>query len=427
MPNTQETQSYITKIKHLLETDEEANLLLACQLIESNQLPIAPFINHLYVWWEIHYDEGSSSEKALYKLLNQSSDKAFRRYFQTRQKSNLLIAKGIGEDTVHSFMKGVERINSLNTSLIANLILQLTQAGGAYCLENNTAPAEKVIGQLIDRNMLGLGCFGLSYLPTEIGLFPEITHLYLDDNLFTEIPQALQNLTNVEEISWQNTPLSDEAIQSLESFFPVAMAHHYFQQGKELGQAGDYKQAKDYGKKATTLNPQEPKYWLYQGVYLENIDQQSQAIDHYEKTIALDPSSVIAFSGKGSCLVGLKRYEEAIMVINAGLDLPNIHQAKYTVYHKHMHYHKGIAYYNLLQYEASHEAYDQTLFIDPDFAHALYGKACIYAEEKQKYDMLEYLQRAIAQENKYRFDAPLDEDLKNYWDDEDFIALVQAS
>lgn len=432
MNYSSEDQENIRKIKGLLETNEPVNVILACELITSLQLPIITFLNHLYLLWEIHFYGEEEIASATFPLLNRCPDVFFIAYLQKRQaqeeSDHQIILEIADPADVYDFLVDyITPIKVLDVALIANLLLKWTQSTGAYCLKYQTAPNEYIIQcLLVDDNYISLNGFGLDYLPEEIGLFPQITTLDLSNNNFQEIPQSLQNLEKLTYIYFDNTPLSKKAINQLEVFFPIIMAEGYADLAEEADNDKNYSQALYYSQKATSLNSQKTTYWINQGVYLEHLDQIPEALDCYDKVISIDPSNVLAHSNKAGRLIGLKRYEEALTTIKAGLALYSTQSSLNLRWKKIMYYHKGLTLYHLKKYEQAQQAYDEALLVDNTYGKALFNKACVYALQHNKPSMLIYLQKAIDQNAQYGPDALTDKDLEAYWSDRDFLAVAQA-
>ncbi len=97
--------------------------------------------------------------------------------------------------------------------------------------------------------------------------------------------------------------------------------------------------------------------------YQEKYDQ---AIQYYDKALAIDPNDTYALSSKGYALDGLGKYEEAIQYYDKALAIdPNDANALNG---------KGYALGNSGNYTEAVEYLDKALAIDPNDANALNGK-----------------------------------------------------
>ncbi|OJJ23781.1 hypothetical protein BKI52_05370 [marine bacterium AO1-C] len=431
MSDLSEKKENIVKIKNLLETNEPTNILLACQLIESLQLSVSTFLSHLYLLWEIHFYAENKVVPTVKPLLEKCPDSMFAQHLRHREAQgddyDQIFLEEADEAALDDFFTNVLMpIQALDVATIANLLLKWQGQGGAYCLKHQTASNEYIIRYLIEEDgYLWLEGFGLDELPEEVGWFPQITKLDLKKNHFKEIPQSLKKLENLERIYIGDTPLSQDAYHKLENFFPVAMAKHYSDLARDASRNEAYTDALLYSQKATLLHDEKVSYWINQGVYLEKLDQAAQALTCYNKAISLDRSSAVAYSNKIGRLVGLQRYQEALTTIEIGLDLYSKHPSLDLKWKKIMYYHKGLTLYYLKKYEEAQKAYDESLHIDNMYASALFNKACVFALQHNKSEMLVYLQKAIDQNDQFRQDAPQDKDLEAYWQDSDFLAVIK--
>ena len=256
MGSLSEKQEAVTKIKKLLETNEEANILLACQLIESLQLSVNTFLNHLYLFWEIHFYTENKVVSTILPLMEKCTDPMFIQHLRYREEQEYDEEQVMLEDVESAalddfFTNVLAPIKVLDVTVIANLLLKWEHQAGAYCLKNQTASNEYIIRHLVEEDgYLWLDGFGLDVLPEEVGWFPQITTLDLSGNNFKEVPQSLEKLENLERIYLDGTPLNPDAFQKLENFFPKVMASYYGDLARKLFKDEAYTQAIDYNEKA---------------------------------------------------------------------------------------------------------------------------------------------------------------------------------
>ncbi len=103
---------------------------------------------------------------------------------------------------------------------------------------------------------------------------------------------------------------------------------------------------------------------LQQGMY-------DQAIEYYDRVLALDPNHVMALYNKGSILDDLGRYQEAIEYYDTALAIdPN---------HINALNGKGVALVNLGRHQEAIEYFDRVLAIDPNDTDALNNKGLALA------------------------------------------------
>ncbi|WP_299462692.1 tetratricopeptide repeat protein [uncultured Microscilla sp.] len=374
-------QNAIIQIKQLIESGRKENVALALGLIKGGGM-VPALVTHLCAILLIYHDDAVIKNAAvkLYKL-----PLAFRYY------GGLVY----NDDTINRMLAIAEDYPDIDASLLVKLIFEQTGKMAAYCLENRLVPAQQVIAQQVKGDLLNLSQMKLSFLPSEIGLFPQIKHLNIEGNLFDSLPDELQNLKQLEHIYFDDTPLNVESIKQLEGFFPKAMAEYYAEKGTMIMYANtnvwnDYKEALHYLTKATLLDTSDAYYLIEQATILRKMRKHQQAIDILDKALALYKTN--ASSGK---------YKEQ------------------GIYND-----QGISYIRLGKYAKAHQVYNKALHIDPKYGNAWYNQACAYAQQQNKEKMLYCLARAIYLRNFFKVEAKKDADFADFYKDFDFMQLV---
>lgn len=134
----------------------------------------------------------------------------------------------------------------------------------------------------------------------------------------------------------------------------------------------------------TKLQPGEPGNWVGRGQMLLELKRYEEALDSFEKSSSLDSSGRTDVLGmKAAALTGLKRYDEALILINKVLD------------------------------------------DFPAEASLIYNRACIYSLKGDKANALNDLQRAINLDASLRQFSTSDEDFKSLWNDAEFRKLTE--
>ena len=122
--------------------------------------------------------------------------------------------------------------------------------------------------------------------------------------------------------------------------------------------------------------------WYNRGISLAGLDRREEAIESYDKAIAINPDYHQAWSNRGLSLLYVKRFEEAI------------------------------------------ESFDKALEINPDDASTIYNKACCLSLMGDRIAALHWLEKAITLNSKYRELAKTDDDFASLRDNEQFQRLV---
>ena len=409
-----EDQEAIEKVKKLFESGQEENVALALQLIESGGVS-ADLLTHLFFIKAFFYDR-YIAHKA-YELFCQNASEELIYYVHYRWDDAL----SIYEQEINQFLTKTESFKNLETSILANLIFKYTNRGASYCIKNNTQPIQNILEAIIDDESLSFYYFKLDELPSEIGLFTDIKHLVLSYNNFVDIPDTLANLVNLESIEIDEVPLSGEAIKKLEGFFPKAMAEYYYQLATSYDENLD--QSNIYMKQAIDLDKDNSDYWVLLGIITDDMGQQNTAIAYYDQAILLDKNNAVAFVNKTRTLGHMGYYEEALKSVENGIEVynPSNHSDDLE---SALYCHKGLSLFYLKNHAEALAAYDKSIQISPYTASAWYNKSCLYSKEENKPEMLKNLQESILLDEKFKNIASSDKDFEEYWQDEDFLALV---
>ena len=89
-------------------------------------------------------------------------------------------------------------------------MLQFTGRAGAFCLKYQTNDPYVILQQIYTAQAftLSFNSFVLETLPTEAGLFVDAERLVLSHNQFADVPDSLVNLTQLQSIELEATPLT---------------------------------------------------------------------------------------------------------------------------------------------------------------------------------------------------------------------------
>ena len=101
-----------------------------------------------------------------------------------------------------------------------------------------------------------------------------------------------------------------------------------------------------------------------------------EALQFYDKVLAIDPSSVNALNSKGLALDHLQRYDEAVQTFDKAL---SINPSSVNALNN-----KGLALEHLQRYDEALQFYDKALSLDPSSIQALNGTSSILAELKKE-------------------------------------------
>jgi tetratricopeptide (TPR) repeat protein len=101
-----------------------------------------------------------------------------------------------------------------------------------------------------------------------------------------------------------------------------------------------------------------------------------EAIQYYDKVLAINPSAVGALNSKGLALDHLQRYNESLPYFDKALSVNPSSVNALT--------NKGLALDHLQRYDEALQSFDKALEIDPSNPKALDGKASMLSKVKQE-------------------------------------------
>ena len=130
-----------------------------------------------------------------------------------------------------------------------------------------------------------------------------------------------------------------------------------FNKGMALLNLRKYKQAIEWYNKALAIDSEDVSALRQKGWALYKLGKNKQAIEWYNKALAIDPNNVIALDSKGEILMNLRKHNQAIRCFNKALAInPNYTYALND---------KGLALYKLGKYKQALKYFDTALAIDP--------------------------------------------------------------
>ena len=419
-----EDQEAISQVKKLLESGEKQNIELALQLIKGGGLA-QEFVTHLYALSIFYNDDDSLKRRAKVNYKKLASDNL---YSFTKYKWNVY-SEYFNESKMTDFLVKMGQHSELDDKVLANMALLYSHKGAKYCLEHKTAPPRKIIEQLIDQDMLDLDYMCLNALPKEIGLFSQIKFLYLEGNNFTDIPDEIANLKQLQSLSYKDTPLTSKAFKKLEKFFPkIFAAQYYMEVIDDINQGINYDNSLKVLNKILSLDPTYATAWNDKGRVLQESKKSDEALECYDKYMEYaeyDTDKALSRVNKALALQNLARHEELNKTAREAKDiLKNIPPgSRDRVYY----FSQGLALFFMKDYDSALKAYDQGLARDQYDGVLWYNKACTYAKQHNKEEMLHHLVRSIQLRQRFREEATEDIDFKEYWEDEAFLKAIKEA
>src|SRR6266702_480697 len=167
--------------------------------------------------------------------------------------------------------------------------------------------------------------------------------------LHASVPAQAAALTIITE---QHRALVLRAQKTKEQWVDEGNAHY---------RARRYAEALEAYERAIALDPQDAFFHYHRGNALRRLKRYEEALVSFEQAIELDPNLAYAYNWKGNALRHLKRCEESLLAHGQAIALdPNDIL---------FHYNKGIAFYTLKRYEEALVAYGRAVELDPNSAN----------------------------------------------------------
>ncbi len=118
------------------------------------------------------------------------------------------------------------------------------------------------------------------------------------------------------------------------------------------------------------------------------LNQPAEALDHYAKSIAMDPHYSEYYNESANLLQGLERYEEALGTYDLAI--------RYSAPYPEVYFNKGVCHSQLEQWDAALASFAQSLELNPDQPEAYLLRAEIFAALDRDEEALADLERVIA-------------------------------
>lgn len=390
LENTPEAKQQIENIIKLFKTTEEASIKLALQLLETGGVPDKVWTYLIAILWtnELGFEEEKVIEEFMEKYAPSDFQNQIKLIYEEGFEYNNDNFTKLFEDENYPFPEIIDKTELANQILLLRGYENETIA--KYCLTHRTISPKKILGVCLTNDYLNLSGLDLEYLPKEIAEFHNITRLNLVGNNFSDVSDipdeivALQKLRYIYGIDF----LNESIILKLKNYFPKVFAR------KKLEEAD----------------------------YLKHNENYKRALVEVNESLSLDSSheNAHAWYLKGFILHKLEQFEEELDIIFQALEIPNLDK----LWKSRLYFRKGQGYFYLEQFEKAEEAYDEALALNPKYATAIYNKACVYAKWQQKVKLLNFLEQAIKLDRKFIKVAQEDTDFKEYWEDENFKALL---
>jgi len=421
------TEEYIQKIRDLLLSEDEANVVLGIQLVSKN-FP-KELLQDFYALSLTIQSSGETFKKARKIFKKNASEEWWD--FSKRKRINF--SKNVNEQ-----LKRFCDFKEVDKKIVAWYALKKFKKGLRFCLDNQAKKEEKILEEIIENNELYLGGFDdIDRLPKAMGSFIKLSALDISYTNITEIPDELAKLKHLKKIEFSENQLSPKAIKKLEKFFPKIFSLKYaYKAGSLLNQIRNNNISDKENKlkeifkvltKASSIYDNNSTLWNNWAVYWSYSQNNWKAIECSKKAISFDKKELKPLF-YGNLVIYLSRenlLEEALSLSEEGLDLFSSQKSRYKRDYAFIQAAKGLNLLRMKEYKKSIQANLEATQIDPNNKMANYNIACAYALLRNKEKMLDFLQKTIQLSPQDIDKIREDKDFEYYWEDEDFKALLK--
>jgi superkiller protein 3 len=170
---------------------------------------------------------------------------------------------------------------------------------------------------------------------------------------------------------------NDKAIENYEKALAIApeLTELYIPVGLLLIESGEIARAGAYLEKAEKANVSGAEIHYLRGLYLYKQNKNEEALKAFNKTLELDPKSVLAHYYQAVIFDRLNQNQQSIAAYQKSVEIePNFTPGWHDL---------GVAYYNSEQYDKAGAAYQKVVAIDNENAEAHANLASVYRQQER--------------------------------------------
>lgn len=383
-----EENTFIIKIKNLLESEQEKNLEVAFQLLSGlpDWLPLAGFC----VGLSLLHPSPNIRKKAAHFIDTKFSDEVknwAENYVSNAPKNEL--------DAFH-FLASIQENTTLDIQDINVLLIKHKKFGVKYALEKGILPPKQVLGMLINGGeWLSLENKHLKSLPPEIGDFTQLHTLNISGNDFTQLPIEINRLKNLDMLYFSRTPLSRYTLKQLQYAFPNIFAKKFYMKAISYLDERNYHEALQSIDKSLKLDPKSSNALHTKGVIFQKTECFEESIRWFEKSIKLQEQAPHSWANLALSFLKLGEAEKALKATQEGIKILTQNRQRNTNWLDTLYLHQGQAFTLLGRFEDAHTSLDLSLKRNPDVGNAWYQKAKTFAIQNQSNALQNCLKKAI--------------------------------
>jgi tetratricopeptide (TPR) repeat protein len=164
-------------------------------------------------------------------------------------------------------------------------------------------------------------------------------------------------------------------------------ASDYIIEGNSLFAKGDYQNALESYNKSIALDSENDAAWAAQGNAFYSLQNNENAYESYKMATKLNSNNALAWNGIGNALTNLKRYNEAVEAYDRAIDIAPDSKNPYNG--------KGNALQGLYKYSEALDAYNQSISKDPKYSSPWNGRGAVLYQLSRYCEAVESYQKAL--------------------------------
>ncbi|MGD1843557.1 MAG: tetratricopeptide repeat protein [Thermonemataceae bacterium] len=414
----------IKNLQELIESKEYTNISLALEMMTGMGIHAALYTHLLCIIYFVkNYDIRVNAKK----LFEEHVTDDFKRAVEEAS----LILKHFHKNMHEEDFKAIDKLPSnalLEKETICRMALTYLKKGGKYCLENNLLTPKEVLTHYITDGELSIGRFALDTFPEAICDFRHLRVLHLSYNNFKTIPSEIYQLSSLEEIHHQETPLNDGTLRMLEVTFPKIYARKYFMQANSIEPVGRQEQLKRLSlfDRVLSLDQRSVSAYTEKAILLGQLGRFEEAFAVFQQALTVSPQNTVILSHFSSAYHRAGKYQKALQVAEEGLSLLSTQPTKQAAPYAAavLWAKKGEALLSLECYDQSVAAFQSSLHIYPHYSAASYYLALLFSIKGEQERSLKYLAEAVQINEQFKESALSEKIFRPLWTHKDFQNLV---
>jgi len=209
----------------------------------------------------------------------------------------------------------------------------------------------------------------------------------------------------------------DDKLEDLMRLGFVTDAKTAFMRGNYFYNKGKYEEALASYNLSLELSPEQPETLNNRGVTYDSMGKYEEALADYNRSLGLRTDDPDILMNRGVTYRYMGRYKEALADYNRSLKLSPADPVAL--------YNRGTTYIHVGMYEEALADLKRSLEPRPDHPATLYNMACLFSLWEKTDEALDYLEKAIAGDEKYREKSKTDKDFSNIREDPRFKKLIE--